>query len=57
MPRIAPFDAWLAVTTICFVDDARRMLFEARRVLRPGGQLDDVLARSTSTDRERRLDG
>jgi len=33
------FDTVLAVTTICFVDDARRMFAEARRVLRPGGQL------------------
>ncbi|MGB8332680.1 MAG: class I SAM-dependent methyltransferase [Polyangiales bacterium] len=33
------FDAVLAVTTICFVDDARRMVAEARRVLRPNGQL------------------
>jgi SAM-dependent methyltransferase len=33
------FDTVLAVTTICFVDDARRMFAEARRVLRPKGQL------------------
>jgi ubiquinone/menaquinone biosynthesis C-methylase UbiE len=33
------FDTVLAVTTICFVDDAQRMLTEARRVLRPNGQL------------------
>ena len=33
------FDTLLAVTTICFVDDAQRMLTEARRVLRPNGQL------------------
>ena len=33
------FDTVLAVTTICFVDDAQRMFAEARRVLRPSGQL------------------
>ncbi len=33
------FDAVLVVTTICFVDDPRAMLDEARRVLRPGGHL------------------
>jgi len=33
------FDTVLAVTTICFVDDAPQMFAEARRVLRPGGQL------------------
>jgi len=32
------FDTVLSVTTLCFVDDARRMFEEARRVLRPGGQ-------------------
>src|SRR5690606_16354886 len=31
------FDHALIVTTICFVDDARAMLAEARRVLRPEG--------------------
>jgi len=35
----AVFDYALVVTTICFVDDARAMLREARRVLRPGGAL------------------
>ena len=33
------FDTVLAVTTICFVDDAQRMFAEARRVLRPSGLL------------------
>lgn len=33
------FDYALSVTTICFVDDARAMLGEARRVLKPGGAL------------------
>jgi len=32
----AAFDFALAVTTICFVTDAKRMLTEARRVLKPG---------------------
>jgi len=35
----ATFDYALAVTTLCFVDDAAAMLDEARRVLRPGGEL------------------
>lgn len=35
----AVFDYALIVTTICFVDDARAMLQEAARVLRPGGTL------------------
>ncbi len=33
------FDYALSVTTICFVDDATAMLAEARRVLKPGGEL------------------
>jgi SAM-dependent methyltransferase len=33
------FDYALSVTTICFVDDARAMLSEAYRVLKPGGGL------------------
>jgi hypothetical protein len=33
------FDCALIVTTICFMDDATAMLGEARRVLRPGGEL------------------
>jgi ubiquinone/menaquinone biosynthesis C-methylase UbiE len=33
------FDYALSVTTICFVDNARTMLSEAYRVLKPGGQL------------------
>jgi ubiquinone/menaquinone biosynthesis C-methylase UbiE len=33
------FDTALMVTTICFVDDIRTALHEARRVLRPNGQL------------------
>jgi len=33
------FDYALVVTTICFVQDARAMLAEARRVLRPGAPL------------------
>jgi len=33
------FDYALIVTTICFVDDARAMLHETARVLRPGGAL------------------
>ena len=35
----AVFDYALIVTTICFVDDARAMLREAHRVLRPEGLL------------------
>jgi len=35
----AVFDYALIMTTICFVDDARTMLREARRVLRPTGTL------------------
>jgi len=35
----ATFDYALVVTTICFVDDAAGMLGEARRVLKPGGEL------------------
>ena len=35
----AVFDYALVVTTICFVDDARAMLGEIARVLRPGGTL------------------
>jgi SAM-dependent methyltransferase len=35
----AVFDYALVVTTICFVDDARAMLLEIARVLRPGGKL------------------
>jgi SAM-dependent methyltransferase len=37
--RDAVFDYAVIVTTICFVDDAARMLAEARRVLRPGGRV------------------
>jgi SAM-dependent methyltransferase len=35
----AVFDYALAVTTICFVDDARAMLRETARVLRPAGRV------------------
>ena len=35
----ASFDVVLMVTTICFVDDLGASLREARRVLRPGGQI------------------
>jgi SAM-dependent methyltransferase len=35
----ASFDYALIVTTICFVDDARAMLREARRVIKPDGCL------------------
>jgi SAM-dependent methyltransferase len=35
----AVFDYVLLVTTICFVDDARAMLREAKRVLKPRGKL------------------
>lgn len=35
----AIFNFALVVTTICFVGDARRMLVEARRVLKPGAPL------------------
>ena len=35
----AIFDFVLVVTTICFVTDARKMLMEARRVLKPGACL------------------
>lgn len=35
----ATFDTALVVTTLCFLDDVGRALREARRVLRPGGQL------------------
>jgi len=35
----AVFDYALVVTTICFVDDARAMLREVARALRPGGKL------------------
>jgi SAM-dependent methyltransferase len=35
----ATFDYALIVTTICFVDDATAMLAEARRTLKPGGEL------------------
>jgi SAM-dependent methyltransferase len=37
--RDAAFDYALVVTTLCFVDDAKVMLTEARRVLAPGGSL------------------
>ena len=37
--RGGAFDFVLGVTVICFVRDARRMLAEMRRVLRPGGAL------------------
>ncbi len=37
--RDATFASVLVVTTICFVDDARGMLSEARRVLTPDGSL------------------
>lgn len=33
------FDCALSVATICFVDDVRAMLREARRVIKPGGCL------------------
>jgi SAM-dependent methyltransferase len=33
------FDYCLIVTTICFVDDAKAMMKEARRILRPRGKL------------------
>jgi SAM-dependent methyltransferase len=35
----AVFDYTLLVTTICFVDDIRATLREAKRVLKPGGKL------------------
>jgi ubiquinone/menaquinone biosynthesis C-methylase UbiE len=35
--RHSAFDHALIVTTICFVDDARAMLLEAWRILKPGG--------------------
>jgi SAM-dependent methyltransferase len=35
----AAFDYAVVVTTICFVDDARAMLREIARVLRPGGKI------------------
>jgi len=35
----AVFDSALVVTTICFVDDARAMLCEIARVLRPAGKI------------------
>jgi SAM-dependent methyltransferase len=35
----AVFDYALVVTTICFVDDARAMLCEIARVLKPGGKI------------------
>jgi SAM-dependent methyltransferase len=35
----AAFDYALSVTTLCFVDAAAAMLAEARRILRPGGEL------------------
>jgi SAM-dependent methyltransferase len=37
--RHSVFDHALVVTTICFVDDARAMLLEAGRVLKPEGAL------------------
>lgn len=37
--RSGSFDTALVVTTICFVDSPERMLLEAARVLRPGGEL------------------
>lgn len=33
------FDIVMAVTTLCFVEDPRRVVQEAARVLRPGGRL------------------
>lgn len=35
----AAFDHVLIVTTVCFVDDPKAMLCEARRVLQPNGEL------------------
>jgi len=35
----AVFDYGLVVTTICFVDDSKAMLIEARRILKPGAPL------------------
>ena len=35
----ASFDAVLAVTVLCFVDDAQRAINEMARVLKPGGRL------------------
>ncbi len=37
--RTGTFNIALVVTTICFVDSPERMLLEAARVLRPGGEL------------------
>jgi SAM-dependent methyltransferase len=53
------FDYALLVTTICFVDNARAMLREIARVLRPGGELvigfidrDSVLGQDYVSHRE-----
>ena len=43
------FDYALSVTTICFVDDATAMFREARRILKPGGELVIGFIDSTST--------
>lgn len=37
--RTGAFDYTLAVTTLCFVQDARRAIAEMARVLKPGGRL------------------
>src|SRR5450830_1426437 len=37
--RAGAFDYTLAVTTLCFVQDARRAIAEMARVLKPGGRL------------------
>ena len=54
----AAFDLVLAVTTLCFVRDAKRVVMKMTRVLKPGGRLViGELGRSSFWAAHRRIRG